>query len=63
MTFKFHICLRSSGQPKKSFMAPFYAWGSIASSPEPLRGGTLLFTNKFQEIPGTHFVDLGKMKG
>ena len=44
-------------------MAPFYGWGSTASRPEPLRGGNSLFTSKFPEIPGTHFIDLGRMKG
>ena len=34
---------------KENFMAPFY--------------GSLLFTTKFPEIPGTHFIDLRKMKG
>ena len=43
-------------------MAPFYEWGSTALSLEPLRGGGLLFTTKFPEIPGTHFIDLGRMK-
>ena len=44
-------------------MAPFYGWGSTASRLEPLRGGSLLFTTKFPEIPGTHFIYLGRMKG
>ena len=44
-------------------MAPFYGWGSTASSLEPLRGGSLLFTTKSPEIPGTHFMGLWKMKG
>ena len=44
-------------------MAPFYGWGSTASRLEPLRGGSLLFTTKFPEIPGTHFMNLGRMKG
>ena len=48
---------------KKNFMTPFYGWGSTASRLEPLRGGSLLFTSKFPEIPGTHFIDLGRMKG
>ena len=39
-------------------MAPFYGWGSTASRLEPLRGGSLLFTTKFPEVPGTHFIDL-----
>ena len=45
-------------------MAPFYGWGSTASRlEEPLRGGSLLFTTKFPENSGTHFVDLGRMNG
>ena len=44
-------------------MAPFYGWGSTASRLEPLQGSSLLFTTKFPEIPGTHFIDLGRMKG
>ena len=44
-------------------MAPFYGWGSTASRLAPLRGGSLLFTTKFPEINGTHFIDLGRMKG
>ena len=48
---------------KKNFMAPFYGWGSTASRLEPLRGGSLLITTKFPEVPGTHSIDLGRMKG
>ena len=44
-------------------MAPFYGWGSTTSRLEPLRGSSLLLTTKFPEIPGTHFIDLGRMKG
>ena len=29
---------------------------------DPLPGGSLLFTTKLPEIPGTHFTDLGRMK-
>ena len=43
-------------------MAPFYGWGSAVLRLEPLRGGSLLFTTKFQGIPGTHFIDLGRTK-
>ena len=42
---------------KTHFMAPFHGWGSTASKLEPLRGGSLLFTTKFAEVSGTHFVD------
>ena len=48
---------------KKNLMAPFYGWGSTASRLEPLQGDSLLFTTKFPEISGTHFIDLGRMKG
>ena len=44
-------------------MAPFYGWGSTASRLEPLQGGSLLFTTKFPEISGSHFIDPGRMKG
>ena len=44
-------------------MAPFYGWDSTASTLQPLRGGSLLFTIQFPEIPGAHFIDLGRMKG
>ena len=44
-------------------MTPFYGWISTASRLEQLRGGSLLFTTKLREIPGTHFIDFGKMKG
>ena len=44
-------------------MAPFYGWRPTASRLEPLRGGGLLFTTKFPEIPGPQIIDLGRMKG
>ena len=44
-------------------MTPFSGWGSTASRLEPLRGGSLLFTTNFPGIPGTRFIDLGRMKG
>ena len=46
-----------------NFMALFYGWGSTTSRLEPVLGGSLLFTTKFPETPGTHFIDLGRMKG
>ena len=47
---------------KKLYGAFFYGWCSTASRLEPLWGGSLLFTTTFPEIPGTHFIDLGRMK-
>ena len=44
-------------------MAPFYGCGSTASRLVPLPGGSLHFTIKLQDIPGTHFIDLRRMKG
>ena len=43
-------------------MAPFYGWGSTVSRLELLRGGRLLFNTKFPEIPGNHFINLGRIK-
>ena len=48
---------------KKNFMVPFYGWGSTAPRLELLRRGSLLFTTKLPEIPATHFIDLGRMRG
>ena len=44
-------------------MVNFYGCGLTASRLEPLRGGSLLFTTKSLEIPGTLFIDLQSMKG
>ena len=58
----FRVCY-SKMLKKNFFLWPFfYGWGSTASRLQPLRGGSLLFTIQFPEIPGTHFIDLGRMK-
>ena len=44
-------------------MAHFYGRGSNVSRLGPLRGVSLPFTSKSPEMPGTHFIDLGRMKG
>ena len=44
-------------------MALFYGWVSTALRLAPLRGGSLLIPTKSTEIPGTRFIDLGRMKG
>ena len=36
---------------KKDFTVPIYIWGSTSSRLVPLRGGSLLFTTKFPEVP------------
>ena len=56
-------CYNSIVKTFYNFMAPFYGWGSTASRLVPLWGGSLLFTTKFPDIPGTHFINLGRMKG
>ena len=44
-------------------MVPLYRWGSTASRLQShLQGDSLLFTFKFQEIPGTHLIEFGRMK-
>ena len=43
---------------KKTLWPLFYVWGSTASRLEPFPGGSLLFTTKFPDIPGTYFTDL-----
>ena len=47
----------------KNFIALFYGWGSTASELVLLRGGSLLVTTKFPDIPGTHFIDIRRLKG
>ena len=45
-------------------MAPFYAWGSTASRLQRhFEEAVLPLTTKFPEIPDTHLIDLGRMKG
>ena len=44
-------------------MVSFHRCGSIALwLAEPLQEGGLVFPIKFPEIPGTHFINLGRMK-
>ena len=47
---------------KKTLWSLFMDGGSTTPRLEPLWGGSLLFTTKFSEIPGTHFMDLRRMK-
>ena len=49
---------------KKKTLWPLFMDGvQLPQGLEPLRGGSLLFTTKFPEVPGTHSIDLGRMKG
>ena len=60
--FKKTTCKKTEWNYKKNFMGPFYGWGSTASRLEPLWKGILLNNTKSPEIPGTHFINLGRMK-
>ena len=43
---------------------PFLWMGfNCLKATEPLRGDSLLFTTWHPELPGTHLVNLGRMKG
>ena len=44
-------------------MVLFYGLSSCLKASEPQRGDSLFFTTKFLEIPGTHLIHLGRMKG
>ena len=48
---------------KKQLYGPFLRMGFNCLKLVPLRGGSLLFTTKFPDIPDTNFIDLGRMKG
>ena len=43
-------------------MAPFYGWGSIVCKLQSHCGDSLLATTKSPGVPGTHFINLGRMK-
>ena len=59
---RLYFCFKKKNLKKKKWPL-FYGRGSTASRLEPLQGGSLLFTTKSPEIPGTHFIDHGRMKG
>ena len=47
-----------------NFMAPFYGWGSTASRLMSHYEEVIhVLPHIFPEIPGTHLIDLRKMKG
>ena len=48
---------------KRTLWSLFMDSVNCLKATEPLRGGSLLFTPKFSENPGTHLIDLGRMKG
>ena len=48
---------------KNKLYGPFLWMGFNCLRLKPLRGGSLLFTIQFPQIPGTHFIDFRRMKG
>ena len=48
---------------KQKNYGPFYGWGSTVSKVQIHYEEIVYFTTKFPEDPGTHFIDLGRMKG
>ena len=49
---------------RNNFMTPFYGWGSnCLRATKPLWGDSFLYTAKSPDFPGTHLIDLKKMKG
>ena len=60
MLHNFFELVPQNAKKPQNFMAPFYGWGFKASATSI---GSLLFTTNFPAIPGTHFIDLRRMKG
>ena len=63
MQGKFVVELNFVDVRKQTLWPLFWMGFNCLKATEPLRGGSLLFTTKFPEIPGTHMIDLGRMKG
>ena len=60
---KGHQEKRKSCTKGKTLSKKDLGWGSTASRLEPRQAGSLLFTTKFPENPGTHFIELWRVKG
>ena len=50
-------------QIKKNFMTPFWMGFNRVKVTAPPQGDSLLFTTKSPGVPGTHLIDLGRIKG
>ena len=49
---------------RENLYGPFlWMWFNCLKATEPLRGDGLLFRTQSPGVPGTHLIDLGKMKG
>ena len=51
------------GYIQKKLYGPFLWMGFNCLKTRAFSRGQFTFTTKFPEIPGTHFIDLGRMKG
>ena len=54
---------QNTQQLKKKTLSPLFMDGVQLPQGYSHFEGSLLFTTKSPEIPGTHFIDLGRMKG
>ena len=61
--FKTNLVSKACEQKKNKLYGPFLWMGFNCLRLKPLRGGSLLFTIQFPQIPGTHFIDFRRMKG
>ena len=52
----------SSNKKNFKLYGPFLWMGFNCPKAKATSRGSLLFTTKFPEIPGTHFIDLGRTK-
>ena len=59
-TWKF---LKKEENFKKTLWLLLWMGFSCLKAATPLRGGSLFFTTKFPEVPGTHLIDIGRKKG
>ena len=62
-TFDTTLCKISDGNIKKKLWPLFMDRVQLPQGYRATSRGNLLFTTKFSEIPGTHFINLGRMKG
>ena len=58
-----HNYLKFWGTLKEALWPLFWMGFNCLKATQPLRGGNLLLITKFPEVPCTHLIDLGRMKG
>ena len=55
-------CLLTFSIKKKLYSSFLWVGFNCLKAAEPLRGDSLLFTSKSPGGPGTHLIDIGRMK-